>query len=86
MKKLLLAVALGTVLAAPVFAQHDPNDPNNPSVHRRVRAFDQQQSKVPSDAGDIYYGRNRNLNPDFQLGRSWWKRYRRRPVEATSRS
>ena len=68
MKKLLVIVALGTVIAAPAFAQQDPNDPN---VHRRARAAHQQRSTVPP--GGIYYGRNNNLNPDFQLGGSRWK-------------
>jgi hypothetical protein len=60
LKKLLVIVALGTVLAAPAYAQHDPNDPNDPSTHHRVRGLDQQQSKVPAYVGDIYYGRNNN--------------------------
>jgi hypothetical protein len=61
-----LVVALGTVLAAPAFAQHDPN------AYDRGRASDPQRpSTVPS--GDIYYGRNGNANPDFQLGGSRWK-------------
>jgi hypothetical protein len=69
MKKRLVLVALGTVIAAPAFAQHDPNDPNDP---RRVRSLYQQQSStIPS--GDIYYGRNGNANPDFQPGSSRWK-------------
>jgi hypothetical protein len=67
MKKLLVLVALGTVIAAPAFAQHKPNDPN---VHHRARTSHQQQSTVPS--GDIYR-RNNNLNPDFQLSGERWK-------------
>jgi hypothetical protein len=77
---LLLSVfAVGTVFGAPAFAQHDPNDPNDPSRHLRGRAFEHQQSRVPLHAGgDIYYERNNNLNPDFQLGGSWWKRHHRK--------
>jgi hypothetical protein len=32
MKKLFAVVALGTMLSAPPFAQHDPNDPNDSSA------------------------------------------------------
>jgi hypothetical protein len=70
MKALLVIIALGTVFPAPAFAQHDPNDPNDPGAHQRVRAFDQRHSRIPLYAGDIYYERNNNLNPDFQLGGS----------------
>jgi hypothetical protein len=65
MKKLLVIVALGTVIAAPVFAQHDPN------TDHRIRSPQQQRSTVPP--GGIYYGRNNNLNSDFQLGGERWK-------------
>jgi Ni/Co efflux regulator RcnB len=79
MKKLLVIVALGTVIAAPAFAQQDPNDPNG---HRRAHAAHQQRSTVPP--GGIYYGRNNNLNPDFQLGGSRWKTlHRARPASRT---
>ena len=67
MKKLLAIVVLGTVLTTPPFAQRDPNDSN---VHQRAGSA-QQRSTVPP--GGIYYGRNNNLNPDFQLGGSRWK-------------
>jgi hypothetical protein len=69
MKKLLAIVALGAVLAAPAFAQHNPN------AHDRAS----QQHTVPS--GDIYYGRNGNANPD-QSGGSKWKtlHHRARPA------
>ena len=63
MKKLLAIVVLGTVLTTPAFAQRDPNDSN---VHQRAGSA-QQRSTIPP--GGIYYGRNNNLNPDFQLGR-----------------
>jgi hypothetical protein len=62
MKKLLVLVAFGTVLAAPAFSQSDPNDPN---VHQRARGA--QRSTIPP--GGIYY--ERNTNPDVQLG--GWK-------------
>jgi hypothetical protein len=87
MKRLLVTVALGSTLAGPAFAQHDPNDPNDPNTHRRVHAFEQQQSKVPVYAGDIYYGRDNNLNPEPKIGGSWWRRRQRkhargaRPIE-----
>jgi hypothetical protein len=64
MKKLLVLVALGTVIAAPAFAQHDPNV--------RGRASQQQRSTVPP-GGIYYYERNNNTNPDFQLGGERWK-------------
>ena len=65
MKKLLVLAAFGTILAAPAFAQREPN------TDHRVRSSQQQRSTVPP--GGIYYGRNNNLNPDFQLGGSRWK-------------
>jgi len=62
-----LVVAFGTVLAAPAFAQHDPN-----AYHRGRESDPRRPSTVPS--GDIYYyERNGNANPDFQLGGSRWK-------------
>jgi hypothetical protein len=73
MKKLLVLVAFGTVLAAPAFAQRDPNDPN---VHHRARAA--QRSTIPP--GGIYYERNNNLNPDFQLGSERWKTNKLKPA------
>jgi hypothetical protein len=82
MKKLLVVAALGTFIAAPAFAQHDPNDPNDPRAGHRIRAFDQQQrSTIPLYVGDIYYGRNGNTNPEFQLGGDRWRAlHRKRPV------
>jgi hypothetical protein len=65
MKKLLAIVALGTVIAAPAFAQREPN------TDYRVRSPQQQRSTVPP--GGIYYERNNNLNPDFQLSGERWK-------------
>jgi hypothetical protein len=67
MKKLLAIVALAIVVAAPAFAQQDPNNPNR----EPGRASRQHRSTVPP--GGIYYGRNNNLNPDFQLGGERWK-------------
>jgi opacity protein-like surface antigen len=66
MKKLLAIAALAIVIAAPAFAQQNPNNPNR----QPSRLSQQQRSTVPS--GDIYR-RNNNLNPDFQLGGSRWK-------------
>ena len=81
MKRLLVIVALGTVLATPAFAQRDPNDPNDPRAGHRVRVFNQQRSTVPLYAGDIYYGHNGNTNPDLQLGGDRWKAlHRKRPA------
>jgi hypothetical protein len=78
MKRLFVLVALGTVIAAPAFAQRDPN------AHHHVRASHQKQSSTaPRHAGDIYHGRNNNLNPDFQLGGSWWKRHQPRHAPAS---
>jgi hypothetical protein len=78
MKKLFAIVALGTVLSAPAFAQHDPNDPNDPRAHHGIRALDQRHSRIPVYAGDIYYERDHEPNPDSQLDRSWWKRHQRK--------
>jgi hypothetical protein len=64
LKKLLVVVALGTVLAAPAFAQQAPNA-------RQDAQIPQWSSRVHVYAPD-YYARprseNKNLNPDFQLG------------------
>jgi hypothetical protein len=84
MKRLLVTVALGSTLVGPAFAQHDPDDPNDPNTHRRIHAFEQQQSKVPVHAGDNYYGRNNNLNPDLQIGGSWWRRHQRKHARGVS--
>ena len=65
MKKLLAIVALGTVIAAPAFAQREPN------TGHRVRSPQQQRSTVPP--GGIYYERNNDLNPDFKLSGERWK-------------
>jgi hypothetical protein len=87
MKKFFAIVALGTFVSAPAFAQHDPNDPNDPGAHHGIRAFDQRHSRIPLYAGDIYYEGGHDPNPDSQLDRSWWKRHERkqdlpsRPVE-----
>jgi hypothetical protein len=67
MKKLLVIAALSTVIAAPSFAQRGPNDPN---LHQRARAAPQRSTTPP---GGIYYERDDNLNPDFQLGGARWK-------------
>jgi hypothetical protein len=62
MKELFIVVALGTVIAAPAFAQQTPS--NRPS---------QQKHRVHPYAADIPYeargyGYNNIDNPDFQLG------------------
>jgi hypothetical protein len=62
MRKLLAIVALGTVFAAPAFAQQFPNGrPDAQTWSSRVHPY----------AAD-YYARpgneNKNLNPDRQLG------------------
>jgi hypothetical protein len=67
MKKFLAIVALGTVIAAPAFAQ------SAPSARQDNRTFHQQSSsRVHPYAADRYtapgYEYNNNLNPDFQLG------------------
>jgi len=71
MKKLIVIIALGTVFAAPAFAQHEPSS-NDRASHRHT---------VPS--GDIYYGRNDNTNPDFQSGGSRWKTLHHRARQAS---
>jgi hypothetical protein len=62
MKKLLAILALGTVFAAPAFAQQAPN----------ARQDDQTwSSRVHVYAPDHYArpgNQNRNLHSDFQLG------------------
>jgi hypothetical protein len=66
MKKLLVLIALGTILAAPAFAQDDPN------AYRRGRtSAPQRPSTVPP--GGIYYYKH-NGNPHHQLGGSRSKR------------
>jgi Ni/Co efflux regulator RcnB len=67
MKKFLAIVALGTVLAAPAFAQQAANG------RQDNRAFHQQSSsRVHPYSADRYtapqYENNNNANPDFQLG------------------
>ena len=59
MKKLLVLAALGTILAAPAFAQNDP------------RGRTQRPSTVPP--GGIYYYKH-NGHPHHQLGGSRSKR------------
>ena len=63
MKKLFVLVALGTVLAAPAFAQNDAN--------AYPRGGTQRPSTVPP--GGIYYYKH-NGNPHHQLGGSRSKR------------
>jgi hypothetical protein len=64
MRKLpLLVVALG-IVAAPAFAQPATNG------HHRTRSSHQQP---PQQSYTYGYKRNNNLNPDFQLGGSWWR-------------
>jgi hypothetical protein len=72
MKKLLVLVALGTIIAAPAFAQREPN------TDHRARSPQHQRSTVPP--GGIYYERNNNANPDFQLGGDRWKTNRAKHV------
>ena len=68
MKKILVLVALGSLIAAPAFAQRAPN------ARHETRAVHQQslQRVHPYAAGlPDYEPRmelNNNLNPDFQLG------------------
>jgi hypothetical protein len=65
MKKLLITVALCTVVAAPAFAQPARQ------LHNRLSANDQRwQSTVHVYAPDHYTPRryNGDINPDFQLG------------------
>jgi hypothetical protein len=63
MKKLLVIVALGTVLAAPAFAQQAPN-----TRHDAQTSHQQWSSRVHVYAPDYYeaWHGNQNLNPDFQ--------------------
>jgi Ni/Co efflux regulator RcnB len=62
MKKLLVVVALGALVAAPAFAQQAPN------ARQQTGASHVQRSS------SVYgYERNGNVNPDFQLGGSRWK-------------
>jgi Ni/Co efflux regulator RcnB len=65
MKKLLSIVALGTVLAAPAFAQQAP------SARQDAQTW---SSRVHPYAAEHYtrpqYEYNSNSNPDFQLGGS----------------
>jgi hypothetical protein len=67
MKKLVVIVALSTVLAAPAFAQKAPNARQDAQT-----AQQQWSSKVHVYAPDYYesWHRNQNANPDFQLGYS----------------
>jgi Ni/Co efflux regulator RcnB len=61
MKKLLVLAALGTIIAAPAFAQQAPN------ARQQAGASNLQRSSTYA------YERNGNANPDFQLGGSRWK-------------
>jgi opacity protein-like surface antigen len=67
MKKFLAIVALGTVLAAPAFAQQAPNGRQDAQT-----SAGQWSSRVHTYAPDHYtaprYEYNNNTNPDFQLG------------------
>jgi hypothetical protein len=86
-KKLVMILGLATVLATPAFAQQDPNDPNDPSAHLRVRAFEQRQSEMtPPYARDIYYERGNKLDPDFPSSDLRWKtlHHRARPPSRTA--
>ena len=63
MKKVLVVAALGTVLAAPAFAQQAPN------ARRDVQRHREWSSRVHVYAPEYYqpqYG-NQNADPDFQL-------------------
>jgi hypothetical protein len=66
MKKFFAIVALGTVLAAPAFAQQAP------SAHQAGRtAHPQYTTRVHPYEPEVYQRpryENNNLNPDFQLG------------------
>ncbi len=66
MKKLLALVALGTLLAAPAFAQ-SPRDAYTRGLHQH-----RSSAVHPYAAGRYYsapgYEYNNNENPDFQLG------------------
>jgi opacity protein-like surface antigen len=63
MTKLLAIVTLGTVLAAPAFAQQAPNP-------RQDAQATEWSSRVHVYAPEYFAGRrgNANVNPDFQLG------------------
>jgi hypothetical protein len=65
MQKLLVVVALGTVLAAPAFAQSASNA-------RQDAQATEWSSRVHVCAPDYYAPRHENkyANPDFQLGGS----------------
>jgi Ni/Co efflux regulator RcnB len=75
MKRLLVLVALATVIAAPAFAQHEPS-----SDHRT-------RSSSHRELDTYYYERNGNTNRDFQLGGSRWKtvHHRARPSSRSAR-
>jgi Ni/Co efflux regulator RcnB len=64
MKKFLVIVALGTVFAAPAFAQQAANGrQDNRALHQ------QSSSRVSADRYTApQYENNNNANPDFQLG------------------
>jgi hypothetical protein len=62
MKKLLAIVALGTVIAAPAFAQQAPNARQDDQTwSSRVHVYTPDHYAPPGNT-------NRNLHPDFQLG------------------
>jgi Ni/Co efflux regulator RcnB len=65
MKKLLVIVALGTVLAAPAFAQQASNARQDPQMSQH-----QWLSRVHVYAPDYYtpWHGNESVNPDFQSG------------------
>jgi hypothetical protein len=87
MKRLVIIFGLGTFLATPALAQHAPNDPNDPSAHLRVRAFEHRQSEmIPPYARDIYYERGDKLDPDFPSSDLRWKtlHHRGRPPSRTA--
>jgi Ni/Co efflux regulator RcnB len=67
MKKLLVIVALATVLPAPAFAQQASNARRDAQTSRQ-----QWSSRVHVYAPDYYeaWHGNRNLDPDFQSGYS----------------
>jgi hypothetical protein len=62
MKKLLAILALGTVFAAPAFAQQAPNArQDNQTWSSRVHVYAPDHYAPPGN-------RNKSLNADFQLG------------------
>jgi hypothetical protein len=75
MKRLPMLAALATIIAAPAFAQHEPNTDHRgrSSSHRELDTY--------------YYQRNGNTNRDFQLGGSRWKtlHHRARPSSRSVR-